>query len=69
MKMKRDDHTHKRRPVKTWIENIISSNLLGKIGTELQIESYGSFFSPYAVGMACLRSEVVRVFFFQALHS
>lgn len=62
MKVKRGDHTDKRRPVKTWIENIISSNLLGKIGTELLIESYGSFFSPYAVGMACLRSEVLSSF-------
>lgn len=60
--VKREDHPDKRRPMKTWIENIISSNVLGKIGTELLIESYGSFFSPYAVGIVCLRSEIMFLF-------
>lgn len=45
--------------MKTWIEKIINSHVLGKIGIELLIESYGSFFSPYAVGIVCLRSEVI----------
>lgn len=30
----------------------------GENGLELLIESYGSFFSPFAVGIVCMRSEV-----------
>lgn len=41
----------------------------GEDGIELLIESYGSFFSPYAVGNVCLRSEVIMGFFFQALYT
>lgn len=59
MKVRREDRPDKRRPMKTWIEKIFSSHVLGKIGIQLLIESYGSFFSPYAVGIACLRSEVI----------
>lgn len=58
MKMKREDHSDKRRPMKTWIEKMFSSHVSGKIGIELLVESYGSFFSLYAVRMACWRSEV-----------
>lgn len=60
--VKRENPPDKRRPFKTWIEKIFSSHVLGKIGVELLIESYGSFFSPYAVGIACLRSEIMFLF-------
>lgn len=60
--VRREDPPDNRRPLKTWIEKIFSSHVLGKIGIELLIESYGSFFSPYAVGIACLRSEIMFLF-------
>lgn len=49
MKVKREDPPDKIKPMKTWIEKMISSHVLGKIGIEFLIESNGSFFSPYVV--------------------
>lgn len=56
MKVNREDPPDKKKTKKICIE--ISWHVLGKIGTELLIESYGSFFSTYAVGIVCLKSEV-----------
>lgn len=53
MKMKREDHSYKKKTMKKWIEKIFSSHVFGKIGMELITKSYGSFFSSYAVRMAC----------------
>lgn len=53
MKVNREDPHDIRRPMKTRIEKIWL-RLLGKIGIELTIENYGSFFSSFAVGIyAC----------------
>lgn len=43
MKVKREDPPDKRKPMKMWIEKMISSHVLGKFGIELLIERYVSF--------------------------
>lgn len=60
--VKRHEPKDRRRAKKTWIEKKISSQVLGKIGMELLSESSGSFFSPYAVGILCSRSEIMFLF-------
>lgn len=50
MKVNREDLPDRRRPMKTRIEKICL-RFLGKIGKELPIENYGSFFLSFAVGI------------------
>ncbi|XP_048749188.2 uncharacterized protein LOC125661261 isoform X3 [Ostrea edulis] len=60
--VKRDPPSKQPRQEKTWIENKISSKVMGQIGMELLCESTGSYFSPKVAGIACLRSEIMFLF-------
>lgn len=63
MQVKRDEPGLKGSRQNHALGELVRTKILDQIGTELLCECSGSYFSPGAVGILCLRSQVITIYY------